>query len=85
MPPRTNSQKPKRRKPAKPGPKLRVVSYRVQPIMMLDTQSDLIPVEAVPTMIPANEWNDVVATMRREVGNMSAKLAEQHAKGELDL
>lgn len=57
------------------GPRLRVVAWRVQPVVMADDGENLTPVNVQPVEIPAREWQafkdggdeEALASIREQV------------------
>ena len=38
------------------GPRVRLVAWRVQPVVMVDDGDQLVPVDVAPVDVPASEW-----------------------------
>lgn len=62
--------------------RLRVVSYTVQPQVMLDDGEHLSPVQLNPVVIPAVEWPNVVMMMADALAAMQAEYDSRETQTE---
>jgi hypothetical protein len=56
--------------------RLRIVSFQVQPVLLVDDGENLSPLPVQPLNIPAERWGGVVEEMAAAIGRLRAEVEE---------